>query len=119
MSMTKIQALDLINRVYQVYNLEFDDDKIDVWCEMLEEYGDYNESLKKLKSRILSDNNYPPNLSEVLERPYTNENAQQFNQLDEEVKRERQDPNYQRNLQERLDEIKRKAENGELSIYDL
>lgn len=119
MGMTQTQALDLINRVQQSYNLDFNDNKIDIWCDMLETNGDYEQSLKKLKARILSDNNYPPNLSEVLEKPYANENAQQFNKLDDNVKRERQDPEYKRKQQEKLNEIKRKAESGEITIYDL
>lgn len=119
MAMTEEQAIEICEKVQSSYSLTLTDRQLIDWIEMLTTYGDYELSMKKLRNRILDENGYPPNLAEILVKPYVNDNAQQFNQVDEEVQRERADPDYREKQLERWKEIELQAKNGEFTIDDL
>lgn len=68
MSMTKKEALQIIKKIRNIYNLEFDKPKLETWIEVLRENGDYEPTLKTLNNYINSGNSYPPNLPKIMRK---------------------------------------------------
>ena len=66
--MTKKEALQIIKKIRNIYNLEFDKSKLETWIEVLSENGDYGPTLKTLDNYINSGNSYPPNLPKIMRK---------------------------------------------------
>lgn len=68
MSMTKQQALEIIEKVSQIYNMDFNESKLETWIDVLSENGDYEPTVKEVKNYITSGNSYPPNLPRIMRK---------------------------------------------------
>lgn len=68
MSMTKKEAVTIINLVDSAFNMNFssDDLKTKLWVEQLTQYADYEKSLYKTK-KYIRENKFKPAIAEVME----------------------------------------------------
>lgn len=82
MSMTKKQALEVIQLVKNIFNVEFDKNKGMAWLEILTERGDYEKTMRNVKNRAVSGNKYRPSISEII-IPTNNAGNEMLQQVDE------------------------------------
>ena len=68
MSMTKKEAFEIIEMLANVYNMELNDTKFNLWINFLCEDGDYEPSMKMAKKYIKAGNVYPPKIPNIMRK---------------------------------------------------
>ncbi|MCY1563857.1 hypothetical protein [Staphylococcus pettenkoferi] len=110
--MTKKEAYQVCKTVEAYFNFELTDKQLRLWTELLMERGDYEETMKKVKNRATSEIPFKPMLNEVIAKPY-----QQNINTNREVRR--MDKATREKFKQRVKEIEKRANEGELTIDDL
>ena len=49
MSMTEIEAIEILELINNVYDMKFNEIKYNLWVEQLTQYGDFDRTLHKTK----------------------------------------------------------------------
>lgn len=83
--MTKHEAFSICKLINNIYNVDFTEEKLDVWIDFLTKDADYEPSLQAAKRYIKQGNTYPPNIAHLLHKAPKIENAEQQD-VSEEVK---------------------------------
>ncbi|MDW4150051.1 hypothetical protein QI200_12000 [Staphylococcus saprophyticus] len=110
MSMTKKEAFEIIEMLANVYNIELNDTKFNLWINFLCEDGDYEPSMKMAKKYIKDGNVYPPKIPNIMRKfPKTFKD----DGPDEETKLHRwkmdNDPEYVKQRKQALEQFRRKV----------
>lgn len=102
MSMTKKQALEVIQLVKNIFNVEFDKNKGMAWVEILTERGDYKKTMRNVKNRATSGNKYKPTISEIIITPSDtgNEIVQEVDETQTHAYKKKHDENYAKAINE-------------------
>lgn len=66
MTMTKKEALEVIQFVRDVFNIDFDKNKGTAWLNLLTERGDYEKTMRNAKNRASDGNKFRPTISEII-----------------------------------------------------
>lgn len=66
MAMTKREALEVIQFVRDVFNIDFDKNKGTAWLNLLTERGDYEKTMRNAKNRASDGNKFRPTISEII-----------------------------------------------------
>ena len=120
MAMTIEQACELCDCVVGYFNMNMTDQQKELWVDLFMERGDYELTMKKIKTRATSDNPFKPMISEIIEKPLVNHNAEFFDrEEDKQNKALRKDKDFMAERRRKAEEYQRMAENGELTIHDL
>lgn len=105
--MEREQAINLMLYIENAYSTEFDKDKAEMWLAELTKHGDYNESMKKVKERVIKGNPYKPNLAEVLETGVKRlETTQEEQERQDKIKRFEEDKNYREQVLNERKEVR-------------
>ena len=110
--MSEEKAFEICETVEAYFNFKLTQHQLKLWVELLTERGDYEETMKKVKNRATSNIPYKPMLNEIIAKPY----KQNIN-TNREVRR--MDKETREKFKKRIEEIDKKTDKGELTIYDL
>ncbi|UOC12419.1 hypothetical protein [Staphylococcus agnetis] len=109
MPMLKKEALHILRVVNDVYTMNLTKEKASTWIEILSEKGDYEPTLRKTKNYI-ANNGYKPKVADILAyKP----KVFNYTQVPEEQTKEyllKNDPNYQKGLEEARERWRRMRE---------
>lgn len=64
--MTEKEAMIIMKRCAELYDMEFTKGKFETWKVFLMQHGDYDRTMKKVDDRVLSGNQYRPVLAEIV-----------------------------------------------------
>ncbi len=119
MSMTKKEALQIIKKIRNIYNLEFDKSKLETWIEVLSENGDYGPTLKTLDNYINSGNSYPPNLPKIMRKaPKKTEYEEEPEDVKEHRWKMKNDPEYVAARKKILDDFAEQLRKFEVNNHE-
>ncbi|WP_426429104.1 hypothetical protein [Staphylococcus equorum] len=109
MAMSKKEAFQIIELVANVYNMEMNDTKFNLWLDFLCEDGDFEPSMKTAKKYIKDGNVFPPKIPNIM-RKYP---KQLKTTIDDKTKSHRwkmeNDPEYVKQRQQALARFKNKV----------
>lgn len=110
MTMTKKQAFQIIDYLRNIYELKFDEKKLNIWIDLLSEEGDYKPTFKAVKDYITSGNPYPPKIPNILRKE---PKMLKETKLDQQTKEHRwkmeNDEEYKKKRQQALEVFKKKV----------
>lgn len=111
MPMTKKEAFHIIEVISNVYNMELNDTKFNLWIQFLTEDGDYGPTMKMAKKYIKDGNVYPPKIPNIMR---ASPKLMKEDALDDETKEHRwrmeNDPEYVKRRKKALDAFKQKVQ---------
>lgn len=107
--MKREQAIKLMVYIENAYSTEFHKDMAEMWLSELTKHGDYEESMKKVKDRVIKGNPYKPNLAEVLSTGVKRlEVTQEEQERHDKIKRFEEDKNYREQVLKEREEVREK-----------
>lgn len=70
MSMTELEAIEILELINNVYDMKFNKIKYNLWVEQLTQYGDFDRTLHKTK-KYVRESRYKPTIAQIIDRIIT------------------------------------------------
>ncbi|ABI15657.1 MULTISPECIES: hypothetical protein [Bacilli] len=67
MSMTELEAIEILELINNVYDMKFNKIKYNLWVEQLTQYGDFDRTLHKTK-KYVRESRYKPTIAQIIDR---------------------------------------------------
>lgn len=67
MSMTELEAIEILELINNVYDMKFNKIKYNLWVEQLTQYGDFDRTLHKTKKHV-RESRYKPTIAQIIDR---------------------------------------------------
>lgn len=107
--MSKQEALTILRLIDNAYTMNFTKEAVETWIDIISEKGDYEPTLRKTKNYI-ANNGYKPKVADILAYKPKEFN---YTQVPKEQTKEyllKNDPNYQKGLEEARERWRRMRE---------